>query len=602
MASFTPFTKTAVNVTDLLAEAAKDRLLDPKEVDFDLLGIQTLVKTPKHKEWTIIEEPLEKLFEEKLIKSQLLEIRQEYEIRIRPFEQSKFLKDIQLSILTNKTKSKVVAVFKEGTVFPNVKNLAKLLRNEIYRRKLRLGLLVQHFEKTLNSTLIKLSKAVKPGVVLKKDVRITIGESPGPLLPVDDEIILHYKKKQHEERNLIDTIDAGDLMFEYIKPQIGKNGRGCDGKFFEVRKPKIMYDRYKPDLSTIEIVEDDESVKYYAKREGYYKDEFGLISVSQKVAIESATFKNTGSINAGEDKDISVNIAKSNSNDDSVGSGVKIDVKELNVEGTIGASAKVKAQALSVGEQTHMKAELEAVEHAKIKLHRGKLKAKTAEIDILENGTVEADEIHVKKMLGGEVIGRHIVIEDLVSNTMVIASELIEVEKISGEHNQLIINPKKIEAYHDKIESLKTEYKEKKLSVEKSLEGIAKEIAEHEEQLDRIKTFQKRVLAATKAGKTPNKSDVLRIRLYKDNAKKLEAQSQKIALEEKELAQAQEELDKMYEADSHAKIINKSGYDGTSKVIFIDVQTNEHYSMTPNGEYPVLVLQKEGSEKKIGLG
>lgn len=599
MAHFTPFSKNATNIMEVLVDAAKDRKIQPEEVDFELLSVQTLVKTLKHKDWTIIEEPIETLFDEKMLRSVLLEIRQEYTIRVKPYETNQELKDIQIDILANKAKNKVIAVFKEGSVFPDTINLAKELKKEIYRKKLRAGLLIKHFETDLNSTIIKLSKAVKPGIALAKDIRISIAQSPAILLPRNDEIISHYKNKQKISRNLIDTVDAGEMFFEYIKPKEGISGRRCDGKFAAAQKPKIMYKNYRPNEETVFTKESEDSVQYYAKKEGYFKEESGLISISQKIAIQSATFKNVGSIDAGGNKDISVNIAKRDHNDDSVGSGVVIDVKELTIEGTVGASAKVKANALSVGEQTHRRSELEAVDNAKIKLHRGRLKAKTAEIEILENGTVEADDIHVKKMLGGEIIGQRIVIEELVANTVVIASESIEVGTISGEHNVLMINPNKIETYHNKIELLKAEVKIKNSQQKSLAEEHSKKIAKHKEQIGRIKTFQKRVQASLKAGETPNKADVLRIKQYKLDALKLQQISDDIAQKEQFLETLKLQLEELYEADMHAKVINKGVYDGHTQVVFVDAKTGQNYSMIPQGHYERLFLKKVGDEKII---
>ena len=81
MAHFTPFKKTAIYAMQTLKEVAADRKISIKEIDFDLLQVETLVKSPNHKEWTTIEEPLEKVFSEKLLRSLLLEVRQEYTLK-----------------------------------------------------------------------------------------------------------------------------------------------------------------------------------------------------------------------------------------------------------------------------------------------------------------------------------------------------------------------------------------------------------------------------------------------------------------------------------------------------------------------------------------
>jgi len=315
--------------------------------------------------------------------------------------------------------------------------------------------------------------------------------------------------------------------------------------------------------------------------------------------MKSATFKNTGTIDTGDDKDISVNIDSGNSSDDAIGSGVNIDVKELNVKGTIGSNAKIKATDLNVGEQTHRNSELEAVEHAEVHLHRGKLKAKTAKINILENGTVEADDVYVGKMLGGEIIGHNVIVEELTSNTKITASESIEVHKISGDHNKLIINPDKIKSYHDKVEKLKNELKIKKDELKKSEQDYKIKATQHTGKLDRIKVFQKRVLKATKSGEEPKKADIINIKQYKKEALVLQEKSQQLKDAQESMNSIDDELHKLYEAELHAKIIHKENYDGGTQVIFVDVETSNEYKISPDGLYEKLFLQKDGDDKKI---
>jgi len=599
MANFTPFTKTSINIIETIKEAAKDRNIKKEEIDFDLLSVETLIQSTKHKDWTIIDEPVEKIFDKKTIKSRSFHIKQEYEITIRPSQKNRMFENMHMSISSNKTKSKVVAVFKEGTIFPCTKNLAALLKREINYKKLRLGILIGHFEGNLNSTLVKLSQTVKCKTPLSKEIKIIIAQSPGAVLAVDDSVILHYEEAQKEKNSFIDGVDADELIFEYLKPKKGKNGRNTKGEYVVVPEPRTTYASYAPDLETVRIEEGEDSVKYYSTVDGYIKDVSRVISISKEIAIESARFSNTGSIDTGEDKDISVSINTQCSSEDAVGSGVSIDVKELDVHGTVGSSAKVKAHDLSVGEQTHRNSQLEAIENAKIHLHRGKLKAKTADINILENGTVEADDVYVKKMLGGEIIGHRVIVEEITSNTVIIASESIEIHKISGEHNKLIIDPNKIESHHDKIEEIKAEIKTKKSELAEIKKEYEKKILEHHKRADRIKVFQKRIIAATKASKAPNRADMLRIKQYKSETQTLKEESENIKAKENEIETKNSELNKFYEAELYAKVINRDKYDGHTQVIFIDTKTAQEYIMRPDGVYEKLFLVKNGDEKVI---
>jgi hypothetical protein len=598
MANFSTFNKTTTNITATLREAAKDRHISKEEVDFDLLTVETLIQSEKYKEWTIIEEPLEKTFDENTINSPALLIRQEYQIRVRPYTKD-ILEQVDIDIAFNKAKSKVVATFKKGSIFPCNDKLASLLKREINRKKLRIGFLIGHFEGKLNATLVKLAKVVTCNTPLPKDIRISIAEFSGASYPSNDAIILHYKENESSKKSMVSGVNPDTLIFEYIKPIFGNDGRACTGELIIVPQPKVVYDRYHPDTDTVLTQENEKSVKYYSKIDGYVKNSNYEISISKEIRMESATFRNSQSIDTGEDKDVSVNIHHKNKSDDAIGSGVVMNVKELNVKGTVGANATVRAQELNVGEQTHRNAKLEAIENATIHLHRGNLKAKTATIEILENGTVKADTVHVKKMLGGEIIAHKVFVEELTSNTTIIASESIEIGLITGEHNKLIIDPDKIEDYHEKISLLKTKIKESHASLKEIQDEYAKRVSEHQAELPRIKVFQKRCLVASQQGKTPNKTDLLRIKHYKKKSADFESELLSHATQEKEIEKLNNELEKLYEAELHATITNKGLYDGHTQVLFVDVKTSQEYTMLPQGSYEKLHLVKDGDEKKI---
>lgn len=602
MVNFTPFAKNSLNIQTTLAEAAKDRNIKREDVDFDLLGLETFVQTSKDQEWIVLDESIEKVFDKETLNSSNLQVRQEYKIRIRPYQENSFFKNINMQIASNKAKSKVVATFKKGTIFPCDKNLAKHLKREITRRKLRIGLLSGHFEDGLNATLIKLTKNIPCEKALPKDIRIVIASSSGPILTTDDSVILHYVHSQKQKNNLIDGVNPNELIFEYIKPRRGEDGRNCTGSFITVPEPKVIYSHYDADEETVEKREDRNSVKYYSKINGYVKNTSGLISISKEVSLQSASLRDTGSIDTGENKDISVKINTTDSSYDAVGSGVSIEVKELNVDGTIGSNAKVKATDVHIGEQTHRNSQIEAVENAKVHLHRGNLKAKTAEIEILENGTVNANEVHVKKMLGGEIIGHRVIVEELTSNTIIIASEYIEIHKITGEHNELMIDPNRIDSYHEKVEDAKQRIKTKKTEFKEIKAVYTKNLAQHVERAERIKVFQKRVIAATKAGKAPNKPDMIRIKQYKVEAQRIQEETENLNNKTKEIDAINDELENLYNIEFSARIINKSSYDGHTKIVFKDLKSSEEYTMTPKGVYKELKLQKDGNTKKIVWG
>ncbi|MBN2896415.1 MAG: DUF342 domain-containing protein [Campylobacterales bacterium] len=595
MSRFTPVHKRATQINKTIAEFAAHHQIKPELIDFDLLSYQTFYQTPKQSEWTLLNEPLESLFEEKMIRSELLRLHQEYEIRLRPLHES----PAPISLSANKTKSKIMALIKAGSTLVCEGDSERWLKEQIYKRKLRAGLMIGLFEPNLDAQLTVLGAKLPCNAPLESDVRLIVGESPGAVEPIHEAVLLHYDKKAKSDNQLLQGVDEGELVAEYIKPKRGRNGRGCDGVFVEVAEPKSKYASYLQCDSTLLRRESDDNIAFFAKISGYVKNERGLLSISKELSIKAASFRKTGSIDPGLEREIVVNIAHKESSEDAIGSGVSINVKELNVKGTVGASASVRAEAINVGEQTHKKAQLEALEHANIKLHRGRLKAKTAKIEILETGSVVADEVHVRKMLGGEIIAERVIIDELISNATVTALESIEIGAIFGGNNQLIIDARAIESYAAQLDALQGEIKGLGSELDARKMAYTNRHSAHIALAPRIKTFQKKLLAAQQSGQAPLKADIIRIKQYKQAQEELGAEAEALTQMQCRLDETIMRLRRLEEADLHARIRHKNSYDGQSKVIFIETRNGRRHSFVPEGRMGTIFLRKEGDETKI---
>jgi hypothetical protein len=460
-----------------------------------------------------------------------------------------------------------------------------------------IGIYDLDLDREVNRLLLKIQKEGP----LKAPYRLPIGEFFPPVAPTDDNILLHYKRNK-EGKSMIDGVQPGDLLLEYIFPKNGRDGRGCDGNHISIPEPKIKYAAYIViDENTISSEEDTNSIRFYSKASGFIERKKGVFTISQELRLESASLKQTGSIEAGMDKDISLTIKKNVSNEDSVGMGMNIDVQKLDVSGTVGSNSNIQACEVNIGAQTHKKSKINVTEIANIHLHRGNLKAREANIDILEAGKIEADIVRIKKMVGGEIIGREIHIETLYSNANITALESITIQNIEGEGNNLIIDPHAIAGYHEKIASLETEIRDKtsRLQVQ-SKEFIGQQIT-FKEKNARIKQFQKRVIDAQKSGAEPMKADVVRLQQYKNDAANLKNISEELKKQDLHLHDLKATLEQLYEADLHATVTHNGIYNGHNRIVFIDPKTHQEYAISPEGKVTYIRLRQEGDEKRLLL-
>lgn len=601
MSTFVPITVVSQNVVQDLKKAALEQRVPVDALDFDLFSYETYFKETTDEEWQRLRESdLLSQTTEIEVRSPHFLLRQEYQIHIRLQKPHPYL-NLNFTIATDKTKSKVIVIIDPTSKIPLKKGIQEWIKEAIIRKMLRHGLLIGLYDQGLDREINRLIIKIQKEGPLAFLYRLTIGEFFLPILPINDKVILHYKEA-NKTNSLIEGVSPGDLILEYILPKYGRDGRACTGEHIAVPDPSTKYANYIViDPETVRSEQDEESIRFFASVSGFVERKQGIIFISQELQIESASFKKTGSIETGLDKDVSLKINKKVSSEDAVGMGVNIDVLKLDVSGTIGSNSKIQACEVNIGAQTHKRSQINVSEIANIHLHRGNLKAKEANITILEAGKVEADIIRIQKMMGGEIIAREIHIDTLYSNARVIALESITIQNIEGDGNNLIIDPHAIESYHDKITELEITIRDKtsRLQIE-SKEFIARKLT-LKEKSSRIKEIQERVLVKQKKGELPLKADLVRLQQYKAESESLHEFAEKLKEVETDIQLIGEKLEQLYEADLHAIITHYGVYNGHSRILFIDPKTHQEHSISPEGKVTKVRLKKENDEKKFQL-
>jgi len=306
----------------------------------------------------------------------------------------------------SKARGVVTAVIEPVSIIPLKKGVQEWIKTELNKKMLRLGFMIGMADEQLDVDINRFLSFLQKKDPLTEPYNMIIATFLPEIPSVNDAVILHYKERSKTVK-LIEGVNPKELLMEYIFPKRGRNGRGCDGAPIVVAEPKVKYDKsIKIDEETIYTVEDERSIRYYAKVSGYVKYEMGHLSISQTLSLKSLSIKKTGSVDVGSDKQISLALNQRVYREDAVGMGVSIDIHKVDIIGTVGENTKIKADELTIGAQTHRKSTMNVAGTANIQLHRGNLTAKEANIDMLEGGRVEADVVHIKKMLGGEVIAR----------------------------------------------------------------------------------------------------------------------------------------------------------------------------------------------------
>ena len=603
MAEFTPITKASTNIKEDLRFAASDRKLSTEDVDFDLLSYETYYKRVADKEWRVMPsgDVYAQITPEELYSDEYV-LSQEYQIVIRPSVPILYL-DLRFSVGISKAKGILTAIIDPSSTIPLKKGVQEWIKTVINKKKLRLGYLIGTDDEQLDKEILRLLARIQKQGPLTEPYSLPIGSFFPPINTIDDKVILHYKKQDEnpEDPSYIHGVQPGDFIMEYIFPKKGRNGRGLDGAPIVVPEPTIKYAGVmKIDEKSIRSTQDEKGVSYFSLVSGFVKREKGIFVVAQDLYLEAVSMK-TGSIVPGSDKEITLTVEQKNAGEDAVGAGLRIDIKTVDISGTVGENTKIKACDLSIDAQTHKKSTIDVSGVANIKLHRGDLKAKEANIDVLEGGTIEGDIVRIKKMLGGEIIARKVYIETLFAHGKIIALESIEVDNIEGEGNTMTIDPNSFSVYHEQIAELtaKALEKENRLRDDKKELGM-KQFAFKEKNVQ-MKRFQQRIADAKNSGREPLEMDVLSIQQYRAEAGRLQLLSTKVVEEENALYVLRDMLKTLHEADLHGVITHHGVYYGNNRVQFIDPNTHQEYSIFPKGSVMNIHLQKRGEEKALLL-
>lgn len=599
MSEFTPVTKASTNIKNDLRFAASDRKLSVEQIDFDLLSYETYYKKGEDQEWYLMggENILTQITQEELYSSDFL-LSQEYQITLRSFVPHPYL-DLHFSVAMSRSKGLVSAIIDPSSIIPLKKGVKEWIKEAINKKMLRLGFMIGMADEELEIRINRLLITIQHNGSLKVPYELIIAKFFPAIEPVDDAIILHYKK-ENKSKSLIEGVEAGGLILEYIFPKQGRNGRGLDGAPIIVSEPTVKYAGIiKVDDATIRSEQDDKSTRYYAMMSGFLKRDQGVFSIGNELQLESVSMKKTGSIEAGIDKDIFLAVNQKIFNEDAVGMGVHIDVQKVDIGGIVGENTKIRAEELSIAAQTHRKSDMDVSEVATIHLHRGNLKAKEANIDILEGGRIEADVVHINKMLGGEVIARKVYVDVLYSHARITALESIEINSIEGEGGTLSIDPFSVGAYHEKIAEVLNSIKEREAELIKRSHELRDRQDVFKNKNARIKQFKKRVVDAQQGGLEPMKADVVRLKQYQKEAYAFNEAASKIREDEGYLEALRNKLDKLYTADLQGEVICHGSYNGRNRVVFMDPKTRQEYAVLPVGKVKRIGLELYAEKKKI---
>ncbi len=592
-ADFKPFSVRTDNIAKELVSTASKYGIKASALDFNLLDVQTFLSREVGKEEEVIGEEIKALNDEALLADPNVRIRQTYEIEVVLSDKEDRFTNLEMSIGANPSMTRLFATIKPGSVLEYYAGIEKDFLELINKRKLRANMLIGVWDKTLKEEIDRfIAKVHVAGKMIFEDkVTLEVGHALEPVPTVDDKLVLHYKKHgeqgsnakvDHAKRGFIQGVLENDLLIEYVKPRKGKAGRNCRGEFIEPSEPVIAN---IPDFNVsdkIEVIETEESTQYRAKNSGHIVFENNTYDIQVEVEITEISFKTTGSIEAGVNTDVSINVKEKDAFKDAIGAGMEVEVNEINVDGNVGSNAKIKAKKVKIEGQTHQSSYIEA-DDVKVNIHKGKIKGQKVEVTRLEQGIIEGEYVEVFQAAGGKIIAKEVVIDTLSSHVDIIASVKIEIKHLKGEENTLTISPV---LYQEDKEALHGNEEEIKVQTRK-LRALQEEVGKKQAFLnDNAAAFndlKKRLEHYKQSGTKMPVSFVTKFKEFQELQKHL--LSLKLELKEtEETCKVLTEEHQTFQTDVlEARIINHDEYRGHNEIRFKLVDPDLELYLVPRG-------------------
>jgi hypothetical protein len=573
------FEKKVIESSDIvkdLEEIANKYNINVKTLDYKIISYKTFYKkidSPRYRELAEIDR--EKFFKIENILNPELEILQKLKVEVYKKNSSRF--PIKIAIGGNKSLTKVVATIQKQESVSYFDGLESEIIAELDKKKAKLKILLGCFDADLRSEIKKLVSSIRVNKKIEENVTVVLCQAYEMQKHTVGEVFYRFKEKEedsdkkvdHSNKGFMHTIKEGDVIIEVLQAKEGRAGRNCRGSVIALKEVELSKEIPPIIVSEdIECRELDDRILYIANRSGFINEpKPNNFEINDELVVNEVSFRTTGSIEAGADKDIKIDIKCKDSMSDAIGSGVHIETSEVKAEGNVGNGAVVKANLIEIGGQIHQSAKLYGGD-VKVNLHKGFIDGENITVDLLEGGKIVGDVVRIKKASGGEIEAREVYIDTVLSNVNVQASHHIELNKIEGTGNKFIIDAKAQRGFKDKVESIKASIDENSLNMEKITKKIKQIKAKIYNEKETTLKIHERIKELRANGTKPPSSLVVKMKENQNRIKEHNLLLKELKDAKMHSETLMEDLTNLQSSVFDAKVINNSTWREFNEVIF----------------------------------
>lgn len=136
---------------------------------------------------------------------------------------------------------------------------------------------------------------------------------------------------------------------------------------------------------------------------------------------------------------------------ENVEDGVECDSKNLHIINDAKEYSIIEATELKIDGKS-VKGSLQFAKNAQIHTHKGSLRCSHAKIENLDGGEVHATKVEISTASSGSIYAQDVIIDTVLDNLNIYASNKIEIKNLKGSNNTLKINYRDIPILNSKLD------------------------------------------------------------------------------------------------------------------------------------------------------
>lgn len=424
-------------------------------VNFDILGIATLHRGEKKKDFSLLQEDERNaiLGDDGVYEKNDFEIKQVYDVLLRAIKNDELMPFVTLHI--DSMCYEMSLELKAGITIGEDDIFFNKLYEEITRQKVRQNIIVRIFGEQIKTEINYLKDLFSHlGIQgkLEETRRVVIGRCNGfmPEIHANFRFLLQEEWNKESGQSVDFASYAaknGELVGISVKPQAGASGRNLKGEYIPMQKRGDSEGGENKELGAVKIrfkdgefreEEKESGIEYYVLQDGFVSMGEGELRIITDMNFPEVSLRKNGSLLGGKSRGFVLEVSCADPNQDAVGASIILEASELKIYGSVAENAQIIANKAEINGQTHQSSLIRANE-LNIDIHKGKAFGEKIHINRFELGEVCGEEIFIEQANGGTIFGRAIHINALHSHTKISLSQELCIKSMNGGGNRFCI-------------------------------------------------------------------------------------------------------------------------------------------------------------------